>query len=78
VRAALVTLLLLGALAAPAHAADDPKAALLGDFGTQYRRAVVAHDAVLAARLRTEARLLSTAEGNAGARTPGADAARHA
>ena len=60
---ALVTLVLLGALAAPAHAADDPTAALLSDFGAQYQRAVVAHDAVLAARLRTETRLLSAAEG---------------
>ena len=62
-RVALVTLVLLGALAAPAHAADDPTAALLSDFGAQYQRAVVAHDTVLAARLRTEARLLSAAEG---------------
>ena len=62
-RLALVTLVLLGALAAPARAADDPTAALLSDFGAQYQRAVVAHDAVLAARLRTETRLLSAAEG---------------
>ncbi len=62
-RVALVTLVLLSALAAPPHAADDPPAGLLSDFGAQYQRAVVAHDARLAARLRTETRLLSAAEG---------------
>jgi high-affinity iron transporter len=54
---------LLGALAAPARAADDTTASLLSDFSAQYQRAVVAHDEVLAARLRTETRLLSAAEG---------------
>jgi high-affinity iron transporter len=63
VRVALLTLALVGALAAPARAADDPTAGLLGDLGAQYQRAVVAHDTVLAARLRTETRLLSTAHG---------------
>jgi high-affinity iron transporter len=54
---------LLGLAAAPARAADSTTASLLDDVGTQYRQAVVAHDGALAARLRTETRLLSAAGG---------------
>ena len=71
-----VTLVLLGRAGAPAPRRTTRRRRCWR-LGAQYRRAVVAHDAALAARLRTEARLLSTAATPALA-TPGADAARHA
>ena len=52
--------LLLGAPAG-AQAADASTPTLLHDLASDYRQAAIAHDAALAARLRTEARLLAVA-----------------
>jgi FTR1 family protein len=56
-------LVLLGLAAVPARAADRFGAGLLGEVAVQYRQAVIAHDTALAARLRTETRLLAAAGG---------------
>ena len=56
-------LVLLGVAAAPARAADDVSAGLLDEVAVQYRQAAIAHDTTLAARLRTETRLLAAAGG---------------
>ena len=55
----MIRALVLAALAALALAAPARAATLPGDIGTQYRQAVRAHDAALAAHLRTETRLLA-------------------
>ena len=62
-RVALLVLVLLGVAAAPARAADDVSAGLLDEVAVQYRQAAIAHDTTLAARLRTETRLLAAAGG---------------
>jgi high-affinity iron transporter len=58
----LAALALTGLLAASSGAAAVPAPALGSDVAQQYRQAVIAHDAPLAARLRAETRLLATAQ----------------
>jgi len=62
VRRAAFAVVLVALLTAPAAArAAAPESALLAALPDQYRQAVVAHDAALAARLRTETALLAAA-----------------
>src|SRR5690348_16944344 len=60
-RIAALAVLLAALPAAPARAADGTSATLLNDVALNYRQAVIAHDAALAQRLRTEVALLNVA-----------------
>src|ERR1700753_3361034 len=62
-RIVALALVLLGLIAAPARAAGSTTGAtLLNDVAVNYQQAVIAHDATLAPRLRTECRLLNVAQ----------------
>lgn len=61
-RIAVAAVALVGLTVTPAHAADPVTAGLLDDVAVQYRHAVIVHDTALAARLRTETRLLAAAD----------------